>query len=610
VFSGIDYLRYVDDAARAAQRAARERAAAGGAAPAGDGTAGGPTPAREAAPQAPGGAEAQGRAAATGAPEAPASSGAHAGPATPAAPAPSAAPAIPAAVVATTAPASLPPSAATTAPDRSPSSPVVGPSQASPDTTDTTDTTDATGPHVADALVAPAEGAPADPWAAAAAIAHERSLRDDGPDRPVEAVGTPAAHAPDRGAPDETAPPVAPQQPDAGPTADASAAAPPAGAPSPDAVPTPDASPTTDAVPTADASVPPWAAPPAAAPAHVALAAPSPGRPALPAPDAPRVPLDELLARPTAPWPPASGPQTVIDPDDDLKTAFFLTDSSFGPLPGESSDVMPPTSIHRPGAQAEAVTRVHGEASASAGALPGASATSAASAASSAPAASSALPGLPLRPERGAVADDLVEAAPAFVPVPPPFEPAPRRAAPSPPEPAAIDYFPAPRRRSRSLGLALSPTAWVAAIGLSALLVLQAVVGWRDAIAARVPLVAPTLAGLLGPFGLEIRPPRELDALTIEGFELQASGTPNVLALSAVLRNRSGHVVGYPAMELTLTDSAGALIVRKVIPPDLYVGDAAAIEAGLAARSERPLRLALRHDGLQPTGFAVALFYP
>jgi hypothetical protein len=207
------------------------------------------------------------------------------------------------------------------------------------------------------------------------------------------------------------------------------------------------------------------------------------------------------------------------------------------------------------------------------------------------------------------VADDPVEAPPAFVPVPPPFEPTPRRADPSPPEPA-IDDATGPRRRSRSLGLALSPTAWVAAIGLSVLLALQAVVGWRDAIAARVPLVAPTLAGLLGPFGLEIRPPRELDALTIEGFELQASGMPNVLALSAVLRNRSGHVVGYPAMELTLTDSAGALIVRKVIPPDLYAGDAAAIEAGLAARSERPLRLALQHDGLQPTGFAVALFYP
>jgi hypothetical protein len=47
-----------------------------------------------------------------------------------------------------------------------------------------------------------------------------------------------------------------------------------------------------------------------------------------------------------------------------------------------------------------------------------------------------------------------------------------------------------------------------------------------------------------------------------------------------------------------------------VITADLYVGDAARIEAGLAARSERPIRLTLQHDGLRATGYAVALFYP
>jgi hypothetical protein len=424
---------------------------------------------------------------------------------------------------------------------------------------------------------------PADPWAAAAAIAHERSLRDDGAAPAVSPAHAEApAPEPDRASAD-TARDLAPPPPE----------------------------------PSGRADVPPM-----------------PVRPALPAPGAQPVRIDDLLARPAAPWPPAAGPQTVIAADDDLKTAFFLTDSSFGPLPGETSDVMPPTSIHRPGAQAEAVTRVHGEVppEATSGSAPAerADAAQAPPGAAASPLAPSALPGLPLRPERGAAADAIADGSPAFVsvaspfepvsfepaasdPEPPraapvPFEPAPRRA--GPPSEPAIDYFPGPRRRSRGLGLALSPTAWIGAVALSMLLALQAVVGWRDAIAARVPLVAPTLAGLLGPFGLQIRPPRELDALTIEGFGLQASGAPNVLTLSAVLRNRSGHVVGYPAMELTLTDSAGALIVRKVIPPDLYVGDAATIEAGLAARSERPLRLALQHDGLQPTGFAVALFYP
>jgi hypothetical protein len=80
--------------------------------------------------------------------------------------------------------------------------------------------------------------------------------------------------------------------------------------------------------------------------------------------------------------------------------------------------------------------------------------------------------------------------------------------------------------------------------------------------------------------------------------------------MSAVLRNRSGHVVGYPAMELTLTDSVGALLVRKVIPVDAWLPDPAPRAAGLAPGTERPLRLELEHNGLQPTGYAVALFYP
>jgi hypothetical protein len=165
-----------------------------------------------------------------------------------------------------------------------------------------------------------------------------------------------------------------------------------------------------------------------------------------------------------------------------------------------------------------------------------------------------------------------------------------------------------PERRRRG-ALDRSPLAWAAAAALVLALVLQVLVGWRDAIAARTPSLAPALAGLSSAFGLSIGPPRELSALTIEGFELRPGGAPELLLLSAVLRNGADHVVGFPAMELTLTDSAGALLLRKVILPQAYLEGASA-EGGLGARSERPLRLTLTHDGLQPTGYAVALFYP
>jgi hypothetical protein len=285
----------------------------------------------------------------------------------------------------------------------------------------------------------------------------------------------------------------------------------------------------------------------------------------------------------------------VIDPDEDLKTAFFIPDSGFGPTILDNTDAPTAPRVEAPTAPIDR-------------SAPPAEAPVA-----------SGLPGLALRPESSSPRTSLFpdamplesavgERSTLFDP-PEAIEP-PLRAPPRSDEPAAIDYFSGRRAHSRSFGLALSPVAWAAASALMLLLVLQASLGWRDAIAARVPTLAPMLAAIGSPLGLRVAPPRELDALTIESFELQAAGVPNTLQLGAVLRNRGDHVVASPAMELTLTDIAGAMLVRKVIRADAYVGDGSTIEDGLAARSERPLRLLLEHNGLQATGYSVALFYP
>jgi hypothetical protein len=139
---------------------------------------------------------------------------------------------------------------------------------------------------------------------------------------------------------------------------------------------------------------------------------------------------------------------------------------------------------------------------------------------------------------------------------------------------------------------------------------LQALIGWRDTLAVHMPALAPLLGALIRPLGLRIAPPRDLTAMTIESFDLQTADTPNVLNLHAVLRNHAQHVVGFPAMEVTLTDAMGRLLVRKVLPVEVYLRQDPMAAAGLAAGAERPIKLALEHDGLQPAGFSVALFYP
>ena len=142
---------------------------------------------------------------------------------------------------------------------------------------------------------------------------------------------------------------------------------------------------------------------------------------------------------------------------------------------------------------------------------------------------------------------------------------------------------------------------------------MQWVVAQRSAIATQLPFAAPLLAAALAPFGLRIEAPDELDALTIESFELQASAVPDVLEMRALLRNRADHPVRWPSMQLTLTDPSSRVLVRRALHPDDYLPQAdEARDRGVPAGTEWPLRLALEAHDLQAAGYdyRVQLFYP
>lgn len=177
----------------------------------------------------------------------------------------------------------------------------------------------------------------------------------------------------------------------------------------------------------------------------------------------------------------------------------------------------------------------------------------------------------------------------------------------------AIDYFSGSDQghgfSSRSL-----PLKWAAAAGLSLLLLAQLAIGARHWIVTSFPQVQGVLSQWLAPLHVTIEPPRDLASLTIESFELQATSAPGILSASALLRNRAGYDVQWPALELSLTDGNGALLVRKVILPDDYLKNApdASDDGRLAIRprAELPVKLAFEARNLSPSGFTVSLFYP
>lgn len=227
--------------------------------------------------------------------------------------------------------------------------------------------------------------------------------------------------------------------------------------------------------------------------------------------------------------------------------------------------------------------------------------------------AAGAVPGpAPRRRERASSDDPLSPAtvlrAPAAEPDTPPDD-----TPPIAPETDAIALFSTDEART-GFGSRVGALGWLAAGLLAVALLLQVSVGLRAPLAGLLPEGGAGYARLVAPLAALYGPPRDLKQVTIESFELTAGQTADSLAMRALLRNQAGYPVQWPAMELTLTDSAGALLVRKVIlPADYLAGEPEGSRSGaegIGARAELQVRLALEARELTPAGYSVNLFYP
>jgi len=172
----------------------------------------------------------------------------------------------------------------------------------------------------------------------------------------------------------------------------------------------------------------------------------------------------------------------------------------------------------------------------------------------------------------------------------------------------AVDFFAPPSRAGGFVSRA-NAVAALASVVLGVTLLLQLAAASRDWLGTTVPGFEAALSAIGSSTGLIIEAPRSLEAITLESFDVHAGAAPDALVMNALLRNRAAHRVRWPAMELSLTDAGGVLIVRKVIMPDDYL-PAGQARAGVPASRELPLQVALETVGIQPAGYNVKLFYP
>lgn len=149
------------------------------------------------------------------------------------------------------------------------------------------------------------------------------------------------------------------------------------------------------------------------------------------------------------------------------------------------------------------------------------------------------------------------------------------------------------------------------ALLLLLVLLAQAAYFYRSAIIVLFPQAKPYAVALCATLGCDLPLPRRIEMMSIEASDLQADTTnPNVMVLSATLKNRAIFDQQLPLLELTLTDAQDQPVVRRVLAPPDYLGKAANARAGFAANSEIAIKVFIEGSQVKATGYRLYLFYP
>lgn len=148
----------------------------------------------------------------------------------------------------------------------------------------------------------------------------------------------------------------------------------------------------------------------------------------------------------------------------------------------------------------------------------------------------------------------------------------------------------------------------LAACVLLLALTLQIAVQERDRIAAAQPALKPLLQQLCGPLQCTVGPPRQIEAVVIEGSTFSKL-RGDAYRLNFTLRNQAATDIAMPAIELTLTDGQDQPVVRRVLTP----ADMGAPSGSLAAGGDWSGNFALSVAGNgtgRVAGYRVLAFYP
>ena len=137
----------------------------------------------------------------------------------------------------------------------------------------------------------------------------------------------------------------------------------------------------------------------------------------------------------------------------------------------------------------------------------------------------------------------------------------------------------------------------------------QAAYFYRADLSAQYPGLRPYLVQLCDLLHCQLLPPQRPKQIGIEASDLQATdpARPGVIRLTATLRNHAGHTLGYPALDLVLTNTKEHTLARRIFLPQEYLDRGKDVTAGIPANAELTIRLDLDTGELNPAGFRLDL---
>jgi predicted Zn finger-like uncharacterized protein len=170
------------------------------------------------------------------------------------------------------------------------------------------------------------------------------------------------------------------------------------------------------------------------------------------------------------------------------------------------------------------------------------------------------------------------------------------------PAPAPLAYeVTAPRRRK---------TGW--AIGVALMLFGLAAQGayfYRSDIAASVPEARPHLNRMCEVLHCTVALPQRPRQISIEASDMQATdpANPGLIALTATLRSHATTSLGYPALDVVLTNTKEHTVARRIFMPADYLPAGTDPRNGIAPNAEVTVRLDLETADLGAAGFRLDL---